>query len=409
MSASDSLALPPAPLSKRAWRAIIGLGLTQIIGYGTTYYLLGLMGEVIRADLGLSSTVLLSGVAITLLASAVFGPAAGRWQDQLGSNVPMALGSILMGIGLLILSRAEDSALYFVGWSFIALGSPTSLYSACFTALAHMAGRNARKAIIYLTLIGGLASSIVWPITAWLMTVMDWRAIVLLFGGLNILLCAPLHALLLDGKKAHTEVGASPEKIPPGLPQQAQMRAFILLTTMLAVISLVGNAWSMLVFPVLAGLGFTFKDAVLIASLVGIFQVLGRIGELVSSSKHSPLRTAEISNLLYLTGFVMLIVWKGAFFAGIIFAAAYGAANGLNTIVKGTLTLAIFGSHGYGERLGKVTLIPGISAAIGPMLGGFIIEKGGAIALVFGFSACSFIAFALMVLLTRHCRTNGLN
>lgn len=409
MSSSDSPIAPPAPLSKRAWRAIIGLGLTQIIGYGTTYYLLGLMGEVMKADLGLSKAMLLSGVSITLLASAIFGPAAGRWQDQLGSRVPMAFGSILMGIGLLILARAEDSALYFLGWGFIALGSPTSLYSASFTALARMTGRNARKAIIYLTLLGGLASSIVWPITAWMMSFMDWRAIVLIFGALNILLCAPLHALLLDGKDEPDAEGGPLEKMPPGLPIEAQTRAFFLLTTMLATISLVGNAWSMLAFPVLTGLGFTFGDTVLIASLVGVFQVLGRIGDLAVGSRHSPLRTAEISNLLYVASFVALAVWKGAFLAGLIFAAAYGAANGLNTIVKGTLTLAIFGSHGYGERLGKVTLIPGLAAALGPVLGGFIIERGGAVTLVFAFSACSFLAFVLMVLLTRHCRLHGLN
>ena len=408
MATTDSPDPPPKQLSKQVRRAIIGLGFTQIIGYGTTYYLLGLMGGLMLDDLGLSKAALLAGVSLTLLTSAVFGPAAGRWQDRLGSRVPMALGSILMGIGLLILSQARDATLYFIGWGIIAIGSPTSLYTASFTALARMAGRNARRAIVMLTLIGGLASSIVWPVTAWMMTVMDWRSIVLIFAALNLLFCAPVHAILLDGEKPILDADGTPEALPAGLATGAQARAFLLLTTMLATLSIVGNAWSMLAFPVLSGLGYEFGTAVLVASLVGVFQVLGRIGELTSSGRHSPLRTAEISNLLFCVAFVALLMWQGALMAGVVFAAAYGAANGLNTIVKGTLTLAIFGSHGYGERLGKVTLIPGLTAAIGPVLGGFLMDIGGATGLVLAFCACTFLAFGLMVLLARHCRRHGL-
>ena len=400
--------MPPKPFSPALWRAILGLGLTQIIGYGTTYYLLGLMGGLIARDLDLSKTELLAGVSISLFAAAIFGPAAGRLQDRYGSKWLMSLGSILMAVGLLVIARAQGHVSYYSGWLLIALGSPTTLYSACFTALAHMAGRSARRAIIYLTLIGGLASSIVWPVTAWMLSVMGWREIVVFFAALNLVICAPIHALVVNGATRPEADGPPIETVDPALPQHALMRAFLTMTVMLTMVSLIGNAWSMLAIPILSGLGFSFADAVLIASLVGVFQVLGRVGELAGAERHSVLRTTEISNILFAAAFTILLVFKDVFYAGIAFAVAYGIANGLNTIVKGALTLAIFGSRGYGERLGKVTFLPGIGSTVSPLLGGLLMDLSGASGLVMVFTALGFLSFFLMVQLTRHCRAFGM-
>lgn len=396
------------PLSSRTQFAIAGLGLTQIVGYGTTYYLLGLLGGLIMQELGLSQTTLMAGVSLTLLASALLGPYAGRWQDRRGSRLPMTIGSLLMGAGLLILAAAGDAWLYFIGWAIIALGSPVSLYSACFTALAQMAGPAARRAIVLLTLIGGLASSIAWPITAWMLTIWNWREIVFIFGVVNIAICAPLHALLLDGTRRAEISMQAVERVPPGLPPPAQPRAFAYLTTMLSAVSLVGNAWSMLAIAVLVGLGFDAGIAVLIASAVGVFQVVGRIGELAAGNRHSPLSTGQISNLLYTLAFAALALSSGNLLLGLAFATCYGVANGLNTIVKGTLTLAIFGSAGYGERLGKVTLIPGLAAAVAPILGGVVMDGFGVVGLQAAFGLCAFAGFLIMLLLARHCQRHGL-
>ncbi len=398
---------PPIPLSPRVRKAIWGLGFTQIVGYGTTYYLLGLMGALIMRDLGLSKSVMLAGVSLTLLTSGLAGPLVGRFQDNQGSRVVMALGSLLMGSGLLVIAMATGPVLYFIGWGFVALGSPLSLYNASFTSLARMSGHNARRAIVLLTLIGGLASSIVWPVTAVLLNVLDWRSLVLIFGAVNILLCAPLHAWLLDGRERQLDGAPLPEPVPPGLKPEGQATAFLLMTVMLSCISLVGNGWSMIAFPVLQGLGFDFKEAVLVASLVGVFQVLGRLGEMATTGRHSALRTAQVSNTLFAISFVILAFSKGVLVGGIIFAAAYGIANGLNTIVKGTLTLALFGSHGYGERLGKVTLMPSVAATIAPVLGGLIVDQSGASGITATFMVLGFSAMALMILLSRHCNRHA--
>jgi MFS family permease len=396
-----------SPLSPRVRKAIWGLGFTQIVGYGTTYYLLGLMGALMMRDLGLSKSVMLAGVSLTLLTSGLAGPLVGRIQDKRGSRVVMALGSLLMGLGLIVIAIAQGPVLYFAGWGIVALGSPLSLYNASFTSLTRMSGQNARRAIVLLTLIGGLASSIAWPVTAALLTGLEWRSLVLIFGAVNILICAPLHAWLLDGRERQLDGAPLPEPVPAGLKPEGQRMAFLLMTVMLSCIALVGNGWSMLAFPLLEGLGFTFKEAVLVASLVGVFQVLGRLGEMATAQKHSALRTAQVSNVLFAVSFVALALANGVLVGGILFAAAYGIANGLNTIVKGTLTLALFGSQGYGERLGRVTLLPSLTATLAPVLGGLIIDRTGAAGISLTFMAMGFLAMSLMVLLSRHCRRHA--
>ena len=407
MSTAPPLAAPP-PLTPRVKRAIWGLGLTQIIGYGTSYYLLGLLGPLMLEELGLTKAVLLSGISLALLGTAFLGPAIGRWQDQVGSRNLMALGSVLMGLGLFVIARAQGTTLYFAGWILLAAGSPMCLYSASFTALAQMAGRSARRCIILVTLIGGLASTIVWPITAWMLTFWDWRMIVMVFGGLNILLCAPLHLLLLDAQPPGTRLLDETDRVLPGLPESQHGRAFVLMTTMLAVLSTVRDSWSMLAIPLLTGLGYDFKSAVLVASLVGLFQTFGRVGEFVSGGRHSPLRTAEISGFLFVLAVSFLMMFSGSLTAGILFAACYGIANGLNTLVKGTLTLAIFGSVGYGERLGKISFTPLIMAALGPIFGGFLLDRYGASGLLLFFLGGMVLGFFIMLMLTWHCRRYGL-
>ncbi len=150
----------------------------------------------------------------------------GRFQDNQGSRVVMALGSLLMGSGLLVIAMAKRASAVFhrlglCGAGFAAL----SLYNASL----HLARANVRPqcapAIVLLTLIGGLASSIVWPSPSVLLNVLDWRSLVLIFGAVNILLCAPLHAWLLDGRERQLDGEPLPEPVPPGLKPEGQATA----------------------------------------------------------------------------------------------------------------------------------------------------------------------------------------
>ncbi|MGL5446673.1 MAG: MFS transporter [Rhabdaerophilum sp.] len=394
-------------LSPEVKRAIWGLGCTQIIGWGTTYYLLSLMGGQIARDIGLPKGVMLFGVSMTLVGAALLGPWIGRWQDRRGAREVMTAGSLLIATGLFAISRASDATLYFFGWTLISIATPMALYSAAFTGLTQLAGRQARRAIIFLTFLGGLASTISWPMTAWMLTFMDWRGVILFFALINFVICTPLHWLLMGGKPQEAEAKLA-NSVSAGVPDEATMQAFLLIAAVLATNAVIFNAWSLLVFPILEGLGFSASTAVFVASFVGICQVLGRMGEMVAGDRYTALQSATFATVLLPLSFLVLIVASGSILIGCLFALLYGISNGLMTIARGALTLVIFGSRGYGERLGKITFASGLAGAAAPVIGGFVLESAGTGPLIYSLLALTIASCTLMLMLVTHCRRHGL-
>jgi MFS family permease len=399
----------PAALAPEVRRAVLGLGVTQIIGWGTTYYLLSLLVGKISDDLDLSSAWVLGGTSLTLASAAIIGPAIGRWQDRVGSPIVMSAGSAIMAAGLALLALSKSIATYYLGWLVISIGAPMALYSAAFTALTQIAGPQARRAISLLTFMGGLASTIFWPLTGALMEIMGWRQIVFLFAGINLVICLPIHLMLLGDHAELTKTRTNAQIVEPGVPPAAQMPAFLLLAAMLALNGLIFNTWSLLVFSVLSGIGFVGASAVFVGSLVGIFQVGGRMGEFMLGASYSAMWTAMVSAVFLPLAFAILPFSNGATSVGVVFAAFYGISNGLLTIARGALTLAIFGTRGYGERLNRVTVAQNAAGAIAPILGGVLLDNLGAPILLRLMLACSLVSLAIFLALRIHCARNGLN
>ena len=345
---------------------------------------------------------MLLGVSLTLVGAALLGPWVGRWQDRSGSRLVMSLGSVLVAAGLGAIALAKGPVLYFLGWILLALATPMVLYNAAFTALTQLAGKDARRAIIYLTFLGGLASTVAWPTAAFLMERMGWREVVGLFALANLAICLPLHIVLLPSGARHRAATAAVEPVAAELPSAEQPRAFGLLAGMLAVNSLIFNAWSLLVFPVLEGLGFDRLTAVSVASFVGVCQVIGRMGEMALGGRFNAFQSARFAIGLLPLAFAVLAFSSGQPLLGFAFAVIYGVSNGLVTIARGALTLSVFGSRGYGEQFGKVTLASGLAGAVAPVLGGFAIESLGVPALIGLMFAAACLSLGLMLALFRH-------
>jgi predicted MFS family arabinose efflux permease len=399
---------PVAALRPAVRRAILGLGVTQILGWGSTYYLLSLLGSTIGRDLGLSNGLMLAGISITLASAAIFGPSIGRWQDRAGSRIVMTTGSVIMATGLCILSLAHSWSVYYAGWIVIGIGSPMALYSASFTALTQIAGQDSRRAISYLTFMGGLASTISWPVTAWLMNYLDWRTIALLFAALNLAICAPIHATCLGRRLADDHPANGGDIIEAGISREAQPAAFIILSAMLALTGSIVNSWSLLVFPVLMGIGFLQGAAVFVGSIVGVWQVAGRMAEMLLARRLSIFWTGLVAIGFMPLSFLFLLYSGGNVAVGTLFAAFYGISNGLITIARGGIILAIFGARGYGERINKATVAQNITGALAPIAGGYALDGVGATTVVEIMLGISTAAFLLMLLLRRHCALNGL-
>lgn len=381
--------------------AIGGLGITQVIGWGSTYYLLTVLGGPMGRSLELSPAMVSSGLSIMLVLGAVLGPVAGRAMDMNGARSIMALGSAIAAAGLVALSFAVGPVSYIAAWLLIGLSAPLVLYPAAFTALTQIDPGQARRAITFLTLPGGLASTVFWPLSEWLLTHYDWRAICQFYAALNLVLCLPLHLAVIR-RTDHAAPAARAAAHGDGLPGEARRLAFLLFAAALALNALLVTGILNQFIDLMRRLGQTPQNAVLIGMIFGLSQTSARVLELSSGARMDMLRLGLGVTLGFPAAVVLLMIAPASLVAGLAFAVVFGACNGLWTIVRGALVLRLFGVKGYGENLGTVIVAQGLAAAAAPViLAGILDWLGIAPTMAFAI-VVSLLALVAMALLFRH-------
>src|SRR5262245_31066093 len=266
-----------------ATAAILALGITQIIAWGTTLYALGVLGKPIAADTGWSQSLVFGGLTVGLLVSAAASPAIGRLNDRRGGRAIMSAGSVLAAAGLVLLSLVTSSYAYLAAWAFLGLAMRLSLYDAAFAALVQVTPSRGRRAISYLTLFGGFASSVFWPVGHALNAAYGWRATLLVFAAINLVLCLPLHWFGLARRETAAQAVAAHASeataAPTGPPLEGRTRtiAMVLFSAIVAASAVVIGALAVHLVPILEASGLAAATAVLVASLKGVAQVAGRI------------------------------------------------------------------------------------------------------------------------------------
>ena len=358
-------------------RAIAALGVTQIISWGSTYYILTILAGPIGRDLGLSPGMVAMGMSLLTLVSAACGPFAGRMMDLHGAGPIMAAGSVLASGGLVLLSLAQGLTSYFTAWAVIGVAGSMVLYPAAFTALTQLAPDRARRAITMLTLPGGLASTVFWPMTTWLLNAHDWRTICLIYAGLNLAICLPLHLFAIPPGGTRRALPDEPKVIVTGLPDHLRRRAFYLFALVLALNSMLVTGILNQFTAFLTAFGHEASVVVSCSMLFGVSQVSARIIEILAGGRYEPLRGTLLIVLGHVTALTVLGVVSPMPLAAFLFAAGFGVCNGLFTINRGALVLTLFGSQGYGHMTGKVTVGQGIAGAMGPVLLATVLGAGG--------------------------------
>jgi hypothetical protein len=361
--------------------AIAALGITQIVGWGTTHYLPAILAGSIAAGLDTSPTTVLGGFSWGLLIAGVSARASGRLMDRHGARVVMTAASLLAALGLLALSVAHGWPMLFAGWTLIGLAMRSILYDGAFAALTVLAGESARRAISLLTLFGGLASTVFWPIGGWLDATLGWRATLQVYALLNLAPCALLHATFAGGPRAPsggTRDGA-PVAQPSGIGLDArQARTALRLATLgFTLHAFVASAMAAHLVGLLGGFGLSAAVVVSAASLMGIAQVLARVTEMSLQRRFSAVAVAVPSVALLPAAFVAALALPASAWVAALFVILYGCANGLLTIVRGALPLTVFGSAGYAELLGRIAGPGFVAAAAAPVLFSALLEATG--------------------------------
>jgi predicted MFS family arabinose efflux permease len=375
------------------------LGLSQLVSWGISYYLIGLFGDSIATDLRWTSDVVYGGFAWALLVMGLTSPLVGWTIDRRGGRTVMVAGSLLNALGCVGLALCTGPKAYYVAWTCIGLGMRLTLYDAAFAALARIGGPQARGPMSQITFVGGLASTVFWPLGQALADAFGWRGALLAYAGFA-LLTVPLHMAIPDIR--YDEIAPSHGESPRA-PLTTSRRDIVLIGGLYAIIVTVANflnaAMSSHMIPILSGLGVAGALAVWISTLRGIGQSLARGAEVLFGRHLNPLSLCLAACTLLPFAFVAGLLSGRSEVAAMVFAFAYGAANGLLTIVRGTLPLALFDHRTYGTFVGKL-LIPGfILPAAAPLAYALIIARFKSAGALYFSIAAALLAFASAALL----------
>lgn len=387
--------------------AIVALGFTQIIAWGTTLYALGVLGRPIVADTGWSQTVVFGGLTVGLLISSAVSTLVGKLIDQRGGRPVMSIGSVLMAAGLVLLSQVRHEYTYLAAWAFLGIAMRLCLYDAAFAALVQVTPSRGRRAISYLTLFGGFASSVFWPIGHELNAAYGWRSTLLIFAAINLAVCLPLHWFGLARRESDRHVAAadpsqaSAAAAEPPLEGAARTIAMVLFSLIVAASAVVFGAMAVHLVPLLQATGLAAGAAVSIASLKGVAQVAGRVWELVFTRKWHAIDVGRVSVAFMPLSFLALMIGGANFWSAFAFTMLFGVSNGLVTIMRGAVPLALFGAKGYGAVLGVLATPYLLLAAAAPAAFAWIAETYGYAtgeAIMLGAGAVSFLGMEVMAL-----------
>jgi MFS family permease len=386
-------------------RPVALLGLSQTLSWGSSFYLPAVLAHPMATDLGLAPPMVYLAFSLALVVSAAVGPAAGRAIDKLGGR-PVLLGcNGIFALGLVLLALAQGPWGLFAAWAVLGLAMGAGLYEAAFATLVRLYGQAARNPITGITLIAGFASTVGWPLSAWMLSQHGWRGACLGWAALHLLVGLPLNALLprvAQPTKAAPTPAATAAAPPPVQPAAATpQRALVaLLSLFFAVSMFIGTAWATHLPQLLQSVGATLAVAIGVGALVGPAQVAGRVLEFGFLRRVHPLLSARLSSLAHPLGIAVLLLAGAP--AAALFAVLHGAGNGILTIAKGTLPLVLFGAQGYGARQGWLMMPARVAQASAPFVFGLALDRWGRGALWLS-GALGLVAFAaLMAIRLRH-------
>jgi predicted MFS family arabinose efflux permease len=384
-----------------AVRATIGLGFTQIVGWGTTFLMPSVLGRHIEDALGIPSEIVFSGITVMFAVGAIFAPRVGRLIDRTGARTLMAAGSVLYALSLAALALSQDMTMYLLCWAGLGVASTLALSTPASVALAQVSGPGARRAIALLAIIGGFASTVFWPLSGALDVAVGWRGTLLVYAAIHLFACAPVHFLVLPRRPPAHHAGAAATAAPSGIPPEVHSRAFLLLSLTLASGAFVFTGAMVHMIEILRGLGHAPASAVLLASMIGPSQVTVRVFELLFGHRYSIMRSAVFGSAMLTLGLGLAMLAGGNFAAALICIFAYGIANGLKAVLRATLPLALFGRAQFGTVMGRLALPQGIVSAAAPPVLAAVMANFGAEGVLATCFAMSSIAFAATLALVR--------
>ncbi len=357
---------------REPWNIVRILAFTQVVSWGSLYYAFTILAPGMQRETGWSIGIVFGAYSWSLLIAGLASTPAGMLLDRFGGRHVMGLGSLLAGVGLLWLGNAQSVAHYFAAWTVIGVAMAMVLYEAAFATINREFLLHARKGISVLTLFGGLASTVFWPLTLKLNGMFGWRTTWMIYGAVQLAMCAPLHALLAAGERRSLGSGASAASDTPvtrdfTLQEALRDPTFWKLAFAFSANMFIFSALAVHLIPLLQRFGHSIGTAVFVATLIGPFQVLGRIGEMTCARNALPQTVGKLVFATLPVALLALLLFGQHQIAAAGFCVLFGLSNGILTIVRGTVPQALFGRENYGAISGAMAGPALLAKAAGPL------------------------------------------
>lgn len=380
-------------LSGSRLRITAALGIVQIFAWGSSFYLMSIIAAPVAADTGWPLGTVTAGLSVALLCGGLASGRIGALIAADGGRRVMAAGMGALALGLVLMASARAPGIWLLAWAVMGLGMGAGLYDAAFSTLGRIYGSGARRAITALTLWGGFASTVCWPISAYLLETLGWRGTCLAYAALNLGLTAPLCWFGLPKLATLAVTDTDPQT---GRNAHLRDRRYWLLAATGTILVSVTTIWLVHLMTLLTALGYALASAVALGTLIGPSQVGARVIEMLGREKHHPAWTLLVSVVLIAFGFWALSLGIPAAVALI----AFGAGNGIWSIARGSLPLALFGPRDYPRVMGHLAAPVLAASALAPLAGSLLIARLGAEATlsVLAMATLPLVAIALIIL-----------
>lgn len=375
---------------------ITALGIAQILAWGCSFYLPAVLARPIAADTGWPFTWVVAGLSTGLLCSGLVSAFTGGLIQRKGGRPVLIAGAALLASGLAVMGLAPNLPVYFLAWMLMGVGMSASLYDAGFGTLGRLYGKDARGAITSLTLFGGFASTVCWPLSAFLVEHFGWRAACFAYAGIQLAISLPAFLLFVPTYPVST--GPTTARELSGAGRVVHRPTFLLLAGVTALAAMIASVLSVHLLTILQLRGIDLAVAVGLGTLIGPSQVGARVVEMLVGRHHHPFWAMLASVLLLSAGTGLLLTGLPVTALALVL---YGAGNGIHTIARGALPLVLFDPHRYASIMGRLATPSLVVQAVAPSLGSVLLDHGGASVMLGVLFTAALTAVLLVLLLAR--------
>jgi MFS family permease len=381
----------------RRWPVIAALGIVEILAWGSSFYLPAVMAGPIAESTGWPLAWVVGGLAVGLLVAALASPHVGAAIHRRGGRPVLALAALLLAAGLTVLALAPILPVYLAGWLILGAGMACGLYDPAFATLGRLYGATARPAITTLTLWGGFASTVCWPLSAFLVAHVGWRAACLTYAALHVAVTLPLVLVMIPTAPALL-VADERHASDSGPLSARERRAFLVFAGVLVLGGAIMSQVSVHLLTLLQARGVSVAAAVSFGALIGPAQVGARVAEISLKERHHPLWTLTAA-----FGLIALGLWLLALgLPGVaLWLVLYAGGNGIYSIAGGTVPLALFGPLRYPLVVGRLARPALAAQALAPPAGAVVLTHAGPEALWWLLLALALAAIGLIGALWR--------